>query len=122
MRYPRGAALESQSGEGSPSLAEQACLTLEEAIVTLALPPGATLSEAGLSQKTGFGRTPIREALKRLEHLGLVTSLPRKGLARLHQDLVAAVAGGDPEPAVAAWDALVGYLESFTRAVLGLGV
>jgi DNA-binding GntR family transcriptional regulator len=132
MRYPRDAALESQPGGGSPSLAEQAYRKLEEMIVTLELPPGATLSEASLSQKTGFGRTPIREALKRLEHQGLVTSMPRKGLivrdmkvedqftlvevAQLHADLMTAVAGGDQDRAVAASDALVRYLENFARA------
>jgi DNA-binding GntR family transcriptional regulator len=63
-----------------PSLAGQAYHLLEEMIVTLVLPPGATLSEASLSARTGIGRTPIREALKRLEHQGLVTSMPRKGL------------------------------------------
>jgi DNA-binding GntR family transcriptional regulator len=63
-----------------PSQALQAFQQLEELIVTLVLPPGATLSEATLSQRTGIGRTPIREALKRLEHQGLVTSMPRKGL------------------------------------------
>ena len=62
------------------SLADQAYHQLEEMIVTLVLPPGASLSEAILSEKTGIGRTPIREALKRLEHQGLVTSMPRKGL------------------------------------------
>lgn len=62
------------------SLAEQAYIQLEELIVTLALPPGVSLSEAILSAKTGIGRTPIREALKRLEHQGLVRSMPRKGL------------------------------------------
>jgi DNA-binding GntR family transcriptional regulator len=62
------------------SLAEQAYRLLEEMIVSLVLPPGATLSEATLSARTGIGRTPIREALKRLEHQGLVTSMPRKGL------------------------------------------
>jgi DNA-binding GntR family transcriptional regulator len=62
------------------SLAGQAYRLLEEMIVTLVLPPGASLSEAILSAKTGIGRTPIREALKRLEHQGLVTSMPRKGL------------------------------------------
>lgn len=62
------------------SLAEQAYRQLEEMIVTLVFPPGVSLSEAILSAKTGIGRTPIREALKRLEHQGLVTSMPRKGL------------------------------------------
>ena len=208
------------------SLAEQAYRQLEEMIVTLVLPPGATLSEATLSARTGIGRTPIREALKRLEHQGLVTSLPRKGLivrdmkvedqftllevlrpldrliaakaaqwamepqraalrdcaeamaeaartrdlhgflqcdqqcdmiiyqaarnpfaidivtplyshcrrfwcsfsrdgdldevARLHGDLMRAVAAGEPARAEAASDALIGYLEGFTKAVLGI--
>jgi DNA-binding GntR family transcriptional regulator len=77
-RQPRH--LESHPEPAPPSLAEQAYRRLEEMIVTLVLPPGATLSEATLSARTGIGRTPIREALKRLEHQGLVTSMPRKGL------------------------------------------
>lgn len=62
------------------SLAEQAFRQLEEMIVTMELAPGAVLSEPGLSARTGIGRTPIREALKRLEVQRLVTSVPRKGL------------------------------------------
>lgn len=59
---------------------EQAYNLIEELIVTLALPPGSSISEATLSAKTGIGRTPIRMALQRLEHIGLVTSLARKGV------------------------------------------
>lgn len=70
----------SSSPRETGSLADQAYRQLEEMIVTLVLPPGASLSEAILSARTGIGRTPIREALKRLEHQGLVTSMPRKGL------------------------------------------
>jgi len=58
---------------------EQAYNLIEEMIVTLELPPGASVSEATLSARTGIGRTPIRMALKRLEQQGLVTSLRRKG-------------------------------------------
>ena len=58
---------------------EQAFNLIEEMIVTLELPPGTSVSEATLSAKTGIGRMPIRMALKRLEHMGLVTSLARKG-------------------------------------------
>lgn len=79
MPRPKTPALKDAPRE-SASLAEQAYRQLEEMIVTLVLPPGASLSEAILSARTGIGRTPIREALKRLEHQGLVTSLPRKGL------------------------------------------
>ena len=63
-----------------PSLTDQAYATLEEMIVTLKLPPGAAVSEAGLSQALGIGRTPIREALQRLARERLVSILPRRGI------------------------------------------
>jgi DNA-binding GntR family transcriptional regulator len=62
------------------SQTEQAFNLIEEMIVTLEIPPGGSVSEATLSARTGIGRTPIRMALRRLEHIGLVTSLPRKGV------------------------------------------
>src|SRR5690606_32397131 len=57
---------EPQMAEPYMSLTEKAYLALEEMIVTLKLPPGATVSETGLSMMLGIGRTPIREALHRL--------------------------------------------------------
>ncbi len=62
------------------SQTEQAYNLIEAMIVTLELPPGASVSEATLSTMTGIGRTPIRMAIKHLEHQGLITSLPRKGV------------------------------------------
>ncbi|HET7729798.1 MAG TPA: GntR family transcriptional regulator [Usitatibacter sp.] len=53
---------------------------MEELIVTLELAPGAVVSEAELSQRTGIGRTPIREALQRLARERLVNILPRRGI------------------------------------------
>ncbi|GAA2026687.1 hypothetical protein GCM10009819_07390 [Agromyces tropicus] len=61
------------------SLAEQAYRDLRARIVRLELPPGAKLSERTLAVKTGFGITPIREALARLRQEHLVESLPRVG-------------------------------------------
>src|SRR6476659_4889412 len=61
------------------SFAEQAYDILEEMIVTLVLPPGATLSESELIEKTGLGRTPMREALQRLSDVGLIDIIPRQG-------------------------------------------
>ena len=61
------------------SFAEQAYDILEEMIVTLVLPPGATLSESELIDKTGLGRTPMREALQRLSDVGLIDIIPRQG-------------------------------------------
>jgi DNA-binding GntR family transcriptional regulator len=62
------------------SLAEQAYQMLEEKLVTLALPPGSQVSEGQLIDLTGFGRTPVREAIQRLAQQEMFTVLPRKGL------------------------------------------
>ena len=64
----------------SASLAEQAYEVLEEKLVTLALPPGKQLSEGQLIEMTGFGRTPLREAVLRLAQQEFFLILPRKGL------------------------------------------
>ena len=61
------------------SLANEAYIRLEEMIVTLELQPGSVFSEAELSRKIRIGRTPLREALQRLQAQRLVTTLPRRG-------------------------------------------
>lgn len=62
------------------SQAVQAYLKLEEMIVKATLAPGARVSEKMLSEMTGFGRTPIREALQRLAAEGTVRIVPRSGV------------------------------------------
>jgi DNA-binding GntR family transcriptional regulator len=62
------------------SLTDLAYAHLEELIVTLKLAPGAVVSELELSELTGIGRTPIREALQRLARENLVSILPRRGI------------------------------------------
>jgi len=62
------------------SLADEAYMRLEEMIVTLELRPGSVMSEAELSRKIRIGRTPMREALQRLQAHRLVTTLPRRGV------------------------------------------
>lgn len=62
-----------------PGLSDQARARLEEMIVSLELPPGSIWSEAELSAKLGIGRTPVREALQRLEGDHLVRILQRHG-------------------------------------------
>jgi DNA-binding GntR family transcriptional regulator len=62
------------------SLADEAYMRLEEMIVTLELQPGTVFSETDLSRKVRIGRTPLREALQRLQVQGLVTTLPRRGV------------------------------------------
>ncbi|MCC5959052.1 MAG: GntR family transcriptional regulator [Rhodobacteraceae bacterium] len=43
------------------------------------LPPGARLREVELAARLGISRTPVREAIRRLEADGLVEHLPRQG-------------------------------------------
>jgi len=69
-----------RSSGGARSLADKAYRRLEEMIVTLALQPGSVLSEGALSKRIGIGRTPMREALQRLQSQRLVTTLPRRGV------------------------------------------
>lgn len=58
---------------------DQVLDTLRDAIVELRLKPGERLREAELSERLGVSKTPIREALIRLEELGLVTTENYKG-------------------------------------------
>lgn len=53
--------------------------TLRQAILTGELKPGERLMEIHLADKLGVSRTPVREAIRRLELEGLVTMIPRKG-------------------------------------------
>ena len=53
--------------------------TLRRAILKGELKPGERLMEIALSQKLGVSRTPIREAIRKLELEGLVVMIPRKG-------------------------------------------
>ena len=63
----------------APALADQARAQLEERIVKLELPPGSVWSESQLSELIGIGRTPVREALQRLQAEYLVRIVPRFG-------------------------------------------
>lgn len=53
--------------------------TLRRAILTGELKPGERLMEIHLANRLGVSRTPIREALRKLELEGLVTMIPRRG-------------------------------------------
>lgn len=53
--------------------------TLRQAILTGELKPGERLMEIHLANKLGVSRTPIREAIHKLELEGLVTMIPRRG-------------------------------------------
>ncbi len=53
--------------------------TLRQAILKGELAPGERLMEIQLAQKLGVSRTPIREAIRKLELEGLVLMIPRRG-------------------------------------------
>jgi DNA-binding GntR family transcriptional regulator len=53
--------------------------TLRQSILRGELEPGERLMEISLANKLGVSRTPIREAIRKLELEGLVTMIPRKG-------------------------------------------
>ena len=53
--------------------------TLRKAILRGELKPGERLREIQLANKLGVSRTPIREAIRKLELEGLVLMIPRKG-------------------------------------------
>src|SRR5260370_35775358 len=55
---------------------ELAYLQLRRAIVRCEIPSGVQLSQRELSQLTGVGRTPLREALRMLQRKGLVKAQP----------------------------------------------
>src|SRR5829696_1062185 len=60
-------------------VAERAYVELRDRIVTLHLPPGTVLREDALMDEMGIGRTPLREAVKRLALENLVDVQPRRG-------------------------------------------
>ena len=62
-----------------PSLAEQAYLFIRDRLVMLDIKPGDPINEDWLGSTLGMGRTPVREALKRLETEHLVVAYPRRG-------------------------------------------
>lgn len=69
--------------ERSPSprdLGHEAYFRLRDAIRDRKLAPGARITETELCSMLGISRTPVREAIYRLEGDGLVTHEPRRGL------------------------------------------
>jgi DNA-binding GntR family transcriptional regulator len=62
------------------SLADRAYLAIRDLIVSLELPPEALIDERQLVESLGIGRTPVREALRRLAQEQLVEVFPRRGM------------------------------------------
>ena len=62
------------------SLADTAYEEIRRLIVSLELAPGAVIDERDLIERLGIGRTPVREALRRLAQERLVEVYPRRGM------------------------------------------
>ena len=73
--------------EPKAKLTDLAYAMIEEAIVTLRIPPGTAISEQDLPEMTGIGRTPIREAIQRLAREHLIVVLPQRGLLVSQMDV-----------------------------------
>ena len=58
---------------------EKVYLALRARILSGELGPNSTLREQALAQELGVSRTPVREALRRLDEAGLVTFVPNRG-------------------------------------------
>jgi len=72
-------ALAPAEAAGGALIAERAYLELRDRIVTLRLAPGTVLREDELMAELGIGRTPLREAVKRLALENLLAVQPRRG-------------------------------------------
>jgi DNA-binding GntR family transcriptional regulator len=66
--------------EEASSLADRAYFSIRDSIVKLELPPTSLIDERRLIESLGIGRTPVREALRRLAQEQLVEVFPRRGM------------------------------------------
>ncbi|WPB95537.1 GntR family transcriptional regulator [Streptomyces malaysiensis] len=67
------------AGQGDGTLADRAYRSISDRLVTLRIRPGEPINDERIAAELGFGRTPVREALKRLEHERLIVAYPRRG-------------------------------------------
>lgn len=65
--------------QGAETNADRAYELVRERLVLLDIRPGEPINDERLAGELGLGRTPVREALKRLERDRLVIAYPRRG-------------------------------------------
>jgi DNA-binding GntR family transcriptional regulator len=69
------------------SLADRAYRAIRDRLIMLDIQPGEPIDDDELARSLGVGRTPVREALKRLEGDRLVVSFPRRGTFATGMDI-----------------------------------
>jgi DNA-binding GntR family transcriptional regulator len=69
------------------SLADRAYLAIRDQLIMLDIEPGEPIDDDRLAKSLGVGRTPVREALKRLEGDRLVVSYSRRGTFATGMDI-----------------------------------
>ena len=76
----RKKAAKTRAAPRKSSLADMAFEAIKEKILKLYFLPGQYLNEGALCVLLDMGRTPVHQALQRLQHEGLVEVMPRKGV------------------------------------------
>jgi DNA-binding GntR family transcriptional regulator len=71
---------DTKSDDDVPSLVEGAYAALRQAIRENVFPPGHRATEADIARQLGMSRTPVHEAIIRLQAEGLVQVLSRRGV------------------------------------------
>src|SRR5918912_1462386 len=69
------------------SLADRAYVAIRDQLIMLDIRPNEPIDDDALASSLGVGRTPVREALKRLEVDRLVVSYPRRGTFATGMDI-----------------------------------
>jgi DNA-binding GntR family transcriptional regulator len=69
------------------SLADRAYIAIRDQLIMLDIRPSEPIDDDVLAKSLGMGRTPVREALKRLEGDRLVVSYPRRGTFATGMDI-----------------------------------
>ncbi len=76
---PPSSGLDSVNRAAAPTLADQAYAQLKQLIFDFALMPGDRCSESELAQRLAISRTPLRQALQRLQREGFLQVIPKTG-------------------------------------------
>ena len=79
MTVTGGSVLDDDIEPEAMSFADQAYLVIRDKLIMLDIRPNEAIVESELAAALKLGRTPVREALKRLEADRLVVSFPRRG-------------------------------------------